>query len=368
MSSIRRHFCLFLLAMLSFTFSGCDLSLEPTTLGCDDQLVAKVEALSAAAIELNFAAGDMRDEVAGACTSIATALGKDVPARASAFTDQELTNACGEAKAAIDELLDDVTITVEGGRCVVDAQAQFSCEEKCMVDVTCSPGTVITRCDPGYLSGVCSGSCVGGAVCQGSAQVHAQCSGSCNGTCYGSCDGTDVEGLCAGRCEGSCSGSCQLAADAEINCGASVTCKGGCTVEYKAPQCETELNPPVCQIDTDCEAACRAQASFKADCTPPTIVVDGEVDPDAIAALVQHLPAIVSGALIKGALLVKAGLEVAQTYPPAAKAVAGIPQCLVFFADDLVSSADASISAAATLNGSVQASVSITASVGVTTY
>ena len=139
---------------------------------------------------------------------------------------------------------------------------------------------------------------------------------------------------------------------------------------YEAPRCETQLKPPSCQIDAECEAGCRAQASFQADCVPPTITIEGAetIDPQAVASLVEHFPTIINGAFIQGALLVEAGLEVSQTYPPAARAVAGIPQCLLFFADDLVSSADASVTAAATLSGSVQASVSVTASVEVTTF
>ena len=359
-----------LCAGLISSTSACDLNLEADDFGCDDQLVAKVEALSTAATKLDSAAAGMRNEITTACTAVATSLGRTVPAIGTEITDEDLLAACTEAEGAIDELLDGVTIAVEGGHCFVDAEAQFSCEKKCAVDINCEPGSVITRCEPGQLSGQCSGSCIGGAVCQGSAQLHAECSGSCAGSCFGTCDGNETEGYCAGRCEGTCSGSCVLAADAEINCGVNVSCKGGCTVDYEAPRCETELNPPSCQIDADCQAGCRAQASFNADCVPPTITVMGaeNIDPDAVAALTAHLPAIINGALIQGALLVEAGLEVSQAYPPAAKAVAGIPQCLLFFADDLVSSADASVTAAATLTGSVEASVSITASVGVTSY
>ena len=359
-----------LLLGLAVSFSACDFNLEADDIGCDTQLVAKVEALSAAATKLDAAATGMRDKITDACTQIALSLGKEVPATGGEITDQDLVDACDEAKAGIEEVFKDVTIGVEGGQCFVDAQAQFACESSCMVDVSCDPGSVVTRCDPGHLSGICSGACVGGAVCQGTAEMHAQCSGSCGGTCVGTCDGSDSDGYCAGRCEGTCSGSCRLAADAEINCGVDVACKGGCTVDYQAPRCETQLDPPDCQIDTDCEAACRAQASFQADCVPPTVTIYGAetIDQEAVAALVENLPALINGALIQGALMVEAGIEVSQTYPPAAKAVAGLPQCLLFFAEDLVASADASVTAATTLSGSVQASVSITATVGVSTY
>jgi hypothetical protein len=148
----------------------------------------------------------------------------------------------------------------------------------------------------------------------------------------------------------------------------NVTCKGGCTVAYKEPRCETELTPPSCQVDVDCEAGCRAQASFAADCVPPTVTVSGSIDLADAAALVAHLPSLVNGALIQGVLLAEAAIEVSQAYPPAAKAVAGLPQCLVFFAGDMVAAANASVKAATTVDVSVQASVSVTASAGITTF
>lgn len=354
-----------LIAASVLQLGACDLSADDV--GCDDQLLTRVNTLTSAASKLSAAANGLRDEITASCSGIAIALGRDVPAQGTEVTDDDLAASCAEAKSAIDEVFSGVSVVVEGGRCTVDAEAQFACESQCAVDATCDPGTVISRCEPGQISGICSGSCVGGAVCQGSANVQAQCSGSCGGTCTGTCDGSESTGYCAGRCEGTCSGNCVIAADADINCGASVTCKGGCTVEYEAPRCETHLKPPSCQIDADCEAGCRAQASFQAACIPPTITVNGveTVDQAAVDALVKHMPALVNGAFIQGALLIEAGLEVADAYPPAARAIAGLPQCLLFVADDIVATADASVTAAATINGSVQASVSVSASVGV---
>lgn len=54
-----------------------------------------------------------------------------------------------------------------------------------------------------------------------------------------------------------------------INCGASVDCRGGCSVTYTAPECETTVTPPVCNVSQACQSSCKSNAEVTSTCTPP---------------------------------------------------------------------------------------------------
>src|SRR5262249_48023980 len=124
-----------------------------------------------------------------------------------------------------------------------------------------------------------------------------------------------VKAHCEGSCKGTCNGNCKLDASANVMCGAMVNCKGGCSVAYKAPQCETKLNPPSCNVDAHCEASCQSHAEFKAKCTPPTVSLerDGSVSTglQAVITTVQkNLPPLILAVQSQGKLAVDAATSV----------------------------------------------------------
>jgi hypothetical protein len=162
------------------------------------------------------------------------------------------------------------TLVISGGHCVVNETEQVSCESMCTSNTTCQPGNITTLCAPASLTGQCSGTCNATATCEGSVSVQAQCQGACEGDCTGMC-GSDpcMATHCKDECAGTCTGDCTLAADAMINCGASVNCRGGCSVTYTAPECETTVTPPVCNVSQACQSSCKSNAEVTSTCTPP---------------------------------------------------------------------------------------------------
>ena len=390
-----------------------DCSAKDLAEGCDEfnggvsgvaslSIDAKAKAFVQAAADLQAVANDMRASVKAACVDIDSQLG--VPDTWSSINDQDnsMNEACAQASAKIDAILKansniTVVVTVSGGQCSVDATEQINCEGSCKADVSCSEGGIEVRCDPGQLSGQCSGQCKGSAVCEGTATVAAQCSGtcdaqctgtcggsctgSCNGTCTGTCDGNSSGGACAGTCKGTCAGTCTgkcdatctgtctgnctLAADANINCGANVSCKGGCTVAYTAPKCEGELTPPKCQGDANCQASCSSHASVHATCTQPTvsITMSGTTD-DLVklkAALDADLPKLWLAAKTQGALALKGTAKLATTGAAVVSSAASIGGKAVAC---VAVAAQASVKAQASVSVSVQASASVSGSAG----
>ena len=303
----------------------------------------KVKAFVEASAELQAVGESIKADVKLACVNMAKDLGEtdtwsDDDSDTAISNDQK-TGACDVVAAKIDAIMTagdqagaDFGLAISGGECTVDVDTQASCETACQTDVTCTEGTVETRCTPGELTGQCDTTCKAEATCEGHADVAANCMGACEADCEGSCAGElrgKVEGGCDGMCEGkcdgvatpkggiatctgtcegrctmphptamchgkcaaschgSCKGECKLEANAAVNCGASVNCKGGCTGTYTAPQCETEITPPVCTGDTNCQASCSAQASANAHCTGPSVTLFCNTDATADIATLK---------------------------------------------------------------------------------
>jgi hypothetical protein len=391
---------------------------------------ANTKAFVSASADLVAVGKAMEAAVLKACIAIDVDLGVTDTWTAKAPTDgsnpdAELTEACNQASAKIQAILAAgeqaqafCSLSVSGGQCTVDASVQATCEGQCTGSAMCQPGDVTVRCDPGQLSGQCDANCSASAVCEGSASVAANCQGSCeadcqgecdatpgtapkvdcqgtcSGKCYGTCNGTatgaggmaNCSGTCAGQCDanctyqpgmtpkvhcagtctGKCTGSCKLAANAMVNCGAMVNCKGGCSVAYKAPKCEGELKPPSCNVDANCEASCQSHAEATASCTPPQVALDctatatGDI-PKLVATLQANLPAIVLAVESQGQLAIKASGHVVSSGTAVVANITSAGGKALACAQAAVSGA---ASASASVNVSVMASASVSGSAG----
>ena len=376
---------------------------------------AKFKAFVTAAADLQAIATTMKTEVKAACGNIATGLGEADTWTSQGDSDAAVTAACNAASAGIKAVLDananaQATITVSGGQCTVAADAQLMCEGSCKANVSCTEPMLEARCNPGDFSAVCDAECKGSATCQGSATVQAECQGSCEaectGTCSGACSGTITGGctgmctgtcngmatpaggmancmgtcegkctqpaataMCSGKCEasckGKCSGSCKLEANANIKCGAMVSCKGGCTTTYTAPKCEAKLTPPTCEGDASCQASCSGSAQVKAQCTKPTVKVVYSANSDGLVklkgVLETNLPAIWLAAKTQGKLAGDAAVDLVATGKVAVSGVAtGGAKAIACVG----AAAQASVKASASVSVSVQASASVSGSAG----
>jgi hypothetical protein len=364
--------------------SGCTITPGSGDQLCDAGLKAKAEALQGAVDDLVTVSADLKAQLAVACANMAKDLGATPPevGDGTSVSDDDLKTACDVASMAITAKIKStgtITPVVEGGQCQIAAQAQFDCEAKCDVSGKCTPGTIEARCDPGDISGECDGECMASATCEGSATVAASCQGTCDatcegkcaGVCNGTCDGNASTGACAGTCKGectasctgSCTGNCKLDADAHIMCGAMATCRGGCSVMYKAPTCEGQLKPPSCDIDADCEAGCRGQASLEATCTPPTVDILISMDDTLKTTLEKNLPAVFRVAT-QGKLIAQAAQDVASAAQNVGTAVVDSAGCALLFGVDFATKLQASVDASVSLSVTVMASVSVTTSLG----
>jgi hypothetical protein len=185
------------------------------------------------------------------------------------------------------------------------------------------------------------------------AEGEAECAGECDGECQGSCDA---------QCTGTCSGSCVLEANAMVECGAEVKCKGGCDGDFTAPSCEGELNPPECNLDADCQAGCEGQASFKAECTPPSVVIQGEGSAELVATLEANLPVILN-LKTKAELAVTAAGDIAGRLPDVVAELAGDIQCAASGGlAQLQAQVEASVEASASVVVSASASADVSGS------
>lgn len=351
---------------------------------CEGELGAKVEAFSTAVNALVDVSAEMKADLAVACYNIASDLGDTSvqdPGDGANVTDQQLQTLCNAASAKLNVAVTaQIGVRVEGGQCRVNAQAQVSCEADCSLDASCEGGDISVRCTPGELSVVCSGECQANATCQGTASVQANCEGTCDATCTGTCAGTckgtcegtctaeDAQGNCVGRCtgtctgscdtrcEGKCSGNCKLAADANIECGGTARCKGGCDGTATAPECEAQLTEPSCEVDAECQAACKSSASIQAKCEPIKVVVTGNAD--LKATLEANLP-VIMGVLRKGRLVFQASEGIGAAGVAVAGEIRGSAQCLASVGATLLGRLEAAGSAAVSVNVSVQASASV---------
>lgn len=396
---------------------GCDEFKAGAKFDASLNVDANVRVFMQASADLSQVAGNMKAAVKTACANMATDLGADDTWTAKGDSDDAVTEACSAASAKINAIMQagaqaNVTfaLSISGGQCTVDAQAQANCEASCQVDASCKEPDISVRCDPGELSGQCSGTCNANATCEGSASVEADCQGSCSatctGTCSGECNGT-VTGGCSGTCEGKCdgqatpdggqancagtcegrctqpaagatcsgkcsasctgkcSGECKLDANANISCGANVNCKGGCSVAYTAPSCEGELKPPTCQGDANCQGSCSGSASVNAHCTPPQVelVATGNVTTDIdklIATVKTNLPALLLAAETQGKLAISAAGKVVAAGEAVVKGAGSLGGKAIACA---TVAAKASVAASASVNVSVQASASASGSV-----
>jgi hypothetical protein len=361
---------------------GCSSAKDAAGGDCEAGLQAKADAFKGSVDALVKVSGEMRGSLAVACSKIAKDLGETPPdvGDGSTVTDDTMKQTCDMASAAIKAKVSAsgaVTFSIEGGRCHVEAKAQFDCEAKCDVSGKCEAPSIEARCDPGEISGKCSGECKASATCEGSATVaatckgtcDATCTGSCAGTCTGKCDGNQSSGTCAGQCEGKCSatcdgtctGSCKLDASANVSCGAEATCKGGCTVAYTEPVCEAELKPLQCDVDADCKAGCSGQGSIKATCDPPKVVIEASGDATLSATLEANLPAILD-VQAKAVLVAKGAVQIVDKAASVGAEVAGSASCAIKYGADFAAQLQASAQASATVNVSVSASASASGS------
>jgi hypothetical protein len=208
---------------------------------------------------------------------------------------------------------------------------------------------------------MCIGKCDGVKTPAGG---MANCEGKCEGRCTRPRATARCQGKCTASCHGKCKGQCKLEKEAAMNCGANVRCKGGCTTTYTEPVCETELTPPVCTGNTECQTSCSARASAAAECSPPsvTLVTDVDVSEDVAklkATLEAHLPNILLAARAKGQLALRAIESVADAGESVVKASAKLGVKDVACAG---TAATASARAAVSMGISVNASVKVTSS------
>jgi hypothetical protein len=239
-------------------------------------------------------------------------------------SDPEVAEACTQAAHKIKTVLlaeasSACQLVVSRGYCTVDEQEQVKCESSCTSAATCQPGDITTLCTPAELTGECDGTCKAGAVCEGTVTAQAQCNGSCEGDCTGMCDSNPCHGThCRGTCAGTCTGQCTLSTDAQVNCGANVNCRGGCSVAYRAPKCETTVTPPSCNVSQTCQASCTSDVESKTTCTPPSTSLEctGTVSADlqaVIDTVRKNLPPIVLLVQTQGKLVLDAASQVVTT-------------------------------------------------------
>jgi hypothetical protein len=302
---------------------------------------ATIRAFVQASGDLMHLAVQIEEEVTAACTRIGTDLGLSA-ADMGAKNNQpgaKADGACTAVAAKIDAILKEgasakIEAKVTPPECRVEANAYASCAGQCQANV--DPGYVVAHCEPARLSGTCEGKCVG------------QCEGSCNGKCNGKCSAVNASGQCAGACEGTCEGRCDA------------TCHVKCEGTWKAPRCEVDVKGP--SVDAKCEASCKAEADFRAQCSEARVEVSSSVNtgqmPQLIATLSKNLPVLVRAQIAYGKRLagsIQTLVEVGADMPKAvADATAKGVACMG-------AAANATVQAQASIQVSVKASASVSA-------
>jgi hypothetical protein len=287
----------------------------------DTDVDPRVRAFMQASADLGKVAASLRPAVKTACVGIATDLGAPDTWSALGDSDDAISNtsgsgACDAARARAVAILKgnvnaNFALVVTRGACYPDFTAEVSCEAGCQSQEQCAPGTIETRCDPAYLNVSCQGTCAAQAYCEGKTDVVTTCEGACEAECTGHCsaectdenghrttDDPSCHGKCSGHCSGTCSGRCKIDVDSGVQCGAGVTCTGGCTGSYTSPRCEKEFTPPECSIDESCFERCRADVVANAKCDPDTVklLADVTVSGDVaklVATVNANLPPLV---------------------------------------------------------------------------
>jgi len=378
-----------------------------------------IKAYVAASADLSVLGSGIRGDVKAACINICKDLGEadrwSTDDSDDAISNSNKTGACDVASARIQAIVTagatasaNIAIQVAGGQCEIATETQEKCEQTCKTDVNCTEATIEKRCEPGQLVVQCSAECKAEATCQGRVDAAANCmgkcesecvgkcdgecngtvTGGCEGSCEGSCDGTKTEkggkancntcegkcgkckadgqckGKCASTCNGTCKGECKLAANANVSCGASIKCKGGCTGSFTEPKCESELIPPVCSGNTTCQTSCSAQASAKAKCNVASVFVLANTEATADIAklkttLEANLPILLVTAKTKGQLTSRALDKVTAAADAALSFSTRLDSKTIACAKV---AAEASKKAKATVGVAVQASVTVSAS------
>lgn len=312
MLSIQRSWAVLLVASLA-VIGGCSDGDGEKYCGTD--LNTRIEATIAAAQALEISANNLAASVAAACANIAIDLDGEVE------DPHDVEIACAAADRAIAGALEGgvrISIVASPPVCTFDAKAQLDCEAGCVIEGGCEPGSIETRCEPGHFSVQCEGFCEAEAsvICEAEAHAWIECEGSCSGLCDGSCGGVcegECEGTlhesghcegtclgtCSGSCEGYCQGSCEYGADATAKCegDAHLRCRGGCEGSASLPRCETQLTPPSCEVEAECQASCEAEASFKSECEPGyvhIVVESGDAADKLIETLEGNLPTLLA--------------------------------------------------------------------------
>ncbi|RLB63062.1 MAG: hypothetical protein DRI90_07660 [Deltaproteobacteria bacterium] len=264
---------------------------------CPPEVAQTIDALIDAMQQLSERAAELQASLAIACANIANDLGvSGVPevGDGTQLTADEVDQLCDRATAAISDAVDSdgsFGLAILGGLCLVDHNAQLACEASCAPGVFCDSDSLRDRCPPSALWGECPAECASTCIPEPGSTVT--CEGECAGICTGSCSGTcgnDCNGLCSGICEGECSGACSVV-PATASCPG--LCNGGCAVELEEPACAEPLDPSGCGFPSDCECLCSTLAVLGADCSPVTMVVEGNAA--LKATLEQNLPALFFG-------------------------------------------------------------------------
>ncbi len=349
------HRIVLLIAILPFLeLNGCPPNAAYGTLACPElaggaasanfaaeaKAQATIRAFVSASGDLMHLAAQIEEEVAAACIRIGTDLG--VPPEQMAprnVAGGKADGACAPVVAKIDAILKEgvsarINAKVTPPECRVEANAYASCAGGCQANV--DPGYVVAHCEPARLSGTCEGKCVGA------------CEGACHGKCAGNCSAKDASGQCAGACDGTCEGRCDA------------TCHVKCEGTWKAPRCEAAVKGP--SVDAKCEASCKAEADFRAQCSEARVDVTSTVNtgqmPMLLATLGRNLPVLVRAQIAYGKRLagsIQTLVEVGSDMPSAvADATAKGAACMA-------AAANATVQAQASIQVSVRASASVSA-------
>lgn len=225
----------------------------------------KLRAFIQASKDLSAVAAQAEAEAAEACTRI----GYDIGLQPNQMAAEQgpggkAAGACDAVANAIDAILRSglmVRVQATPPQCQATGEAYAQCAGTCQVQV--DPGQIVARCEPARLSGYCQGQCGG------------QCEGTCSGQCNGQCSAVDAMGRCNGQCNGQCVGNC------------SATCHAYCNGTWQAPKCEGYVQGP--SADAQCDASCRAHASFRASCAPGAVNVQTSANTEMAARLTASL-------------------------------------------------------------------------------
>lgn len=343
----------------------------------------KIEAFLKAAATAKASALSVENDLAAACTAIATDIGVDATRLASTGTEPgaRVTAACGtlatELKTYIETNLPQgahLVLSYAPPVCGVQMSAVVEAAAQCDANVQANAKV---ECEGGQLSGACSGSCTGSCSGKCTGTCGGTCGGTCSGNCTGSCEGRckkkGPDGQCIGKCEGTCTGSCS--ANCTGSCSASCTgscdaqCGGSCSVEFTEPRCEGQANV---EASAECKAQANVQASANVQCSEPQLTVSIAPKPpsmDKFNVLIQTLqrnwPKLLVAAR-KTTVLLRPSLEgfvqvsgnISTSMPSIVLEVGAEAASCAQSAISVVAAASASVVASASVSVNVSASVS----------